>query len=158
MQKNISLCINNPNSQSNQEKLILFKKKKKKNRIQETVPSLSLCADKSTFKKKSTYKNPAYWRHQISRRMLIKAPIQKEIYKDFFLLQCAYCNGMLSSVLQWTSMNWIEIHCSILGCIAMHCTTLHCTNHQYNGLKWNVFNKLHCLVISQIHRCCSKFE
>ena len=24
-----------------------------------------------------------------------------------------------------TSLNWIEIQCSVLGCNAMHCTTLH---------------------------------
>ena len=28
-------------------------------------------------------KNPAYGRHQISRPMLIEAPIQKKTYKDF---------------------------------------------------------------------------
>ena len=69
-------------------------------------------------------KNPAYGRPQISRPMLIEASIQRETYKDFFLLWgiCLIGGGLLCTLQQSTSLHFYILYYTALLSHAVHFT------------------------------------
>ena len=90
---------------------------------------------------KTIKKNSAYGRHQSFWPMQIDAPIQKETYKDIFLLLGIWLGRGGGAAVHTTAEHWftflsIELHCTSFPCSAPFFFFFQCTAIEFSGQHW----------------------